>query len=116
MVNSRGCRRAEVVVAEIEPLDVEPPAKPGLLTQVDQDDERHQLRGAQGGGRNDDEGQRHLVGLVTEPLNRIRMREHAEPGDYDEEDEVPRGFAPPTDRSDCDGEDAGAGDVDEGRG
>jgi hypothetical protein len=44
------------------------------------------------------------------------MRQHAEAGDDDEEDEGTRGFAPPTDYSHRDGEDAGGGDISKGCG
>ena len=75
------CRRrgAEEVIAEVEPLDIEPPARTRLLGQMDQHKEGDELSGAEERRGRNDEWQRHLVRLVPKALNRKGMRQHGEP-------------------------------------
>ena len=91
MEEPRRHRRAHEVIAEVEPLDVKPPAKPDLLGEMNQHHERDELRGAEKRGTGNDEGQRHLVRLVSKALDRKGMSQHAEAGEDDEgPDERPR--------------------------
>ena len=59
------------------------PAKPRLLGQMDQDNERDELRGAKQGRGGNDERKRDLVGLMPAALDREGVRHHAEAGQDD---------------------------------
>jgi len=88
MEKNRGHRGAQEIVAEVEQLDMKATANAHLLSRVDQDQERDQLRRAKEGSRNDDEGQGHLVRLVPGGPDRKRMRQHPEPTDGEEDHRI----------------------------